>query len=490
MKLSELLASAEVRSTIGPLDRPVRGLSHDSREVGPDDVFVAIAGGRADARRFAAALPCAAVVCEGPVQTLPGVTQIDVPDARLALAALAAALYGHPARALPVVGLTGTNGKTTTSFLVEAIAAAAGLPSLLIGTTGHRLAGKALPAAHTTPEAPTLQRLLAEARAAGCGLAVMEVSSIGLAQRRVDHLPFAAAGFTSFSQDHLDFHGTMQAYLAAKWRLFTELLVEDGVAVLNFDDPAVRAHPPLRQRVWGYGRAADATLRIEDDAVIDLSGCRATVQTPVGPLALRTPLLGAHNLENATCALGLGLALGLDPAVCLAGIAAAGAVPGRLERVPSGEGDPVVLVDYAHSPDALERSLETVRALGPTAVHVVFGCGGDRDRGKRPLMGAIAARLADRVTLTSDNPRSEDPEVILDEIAAGLPAGAAALREADRAAAITAAVRGARAGEVVLIAGKGHETTQTIGDRTLPFDDRAVAAAALRSSSPSAPGDR
>ncbi len=480
MKLADLLAAVEVRAVHGPLDRPVRSVSHDSREVGPEDIFVAIAGGQADGRRFAPQLPCAAVVCEGPVETLPGVTRIDVPDARLALAALASALHGAPARRLPVVGITGTNGKTTTTFLVEAIAAAAGWSSLRIGTTGHRLAGRDLPAAHTTPEAPLLHALLARAIEEGCAVGLMEVSSIGLSQRRVDHLPFQVAAFTSFSQDHLDFHGTMEAYLAAKWRLFTELMREDGVAVLNFDDPAIAAHPPIPGRLISYGRAEGLSLRIDADARCDLDGCRATVHSPAGPLALFTPLLGAHNLENAVCALGVALALGLPPAVALEGLAACRAVPGRLERVPGTADQPVVLVDYAHSPDALERSLGTVRALGATSVHVVFGCGGDRDRGKRPLMGAIAERLADRVTLTSDNPRSEDPDAILAEIAAGLLRPEAAQRTIDRAAAITAAIAEAGPGDVILIAGKGHETTQTIGARTLPFDDRAVAADALR----------
>ena len=488
MKLADLLSAVEVRAHTGPLDRSVSSVSHDSREVGPRDIFVAIQGEKADGRRFAAGLDCAAVVCEGPVTLRAGVTQIDVADARLALAVIAAALHGHPARALPVVGLTGTNGKTTTSFMLEAVAAAAGRPTLLIGTTGHRLAGRALPAAHTTPEAPLLHALLAEARDAGCTLGLMEVSSIGLAQRRVDHLPFKVAAFTSFSQDHLDFHGSMAAYLAAKWRLFTELLDEDGVAVLNFDDPAIADHPPLRGRLLSYGRAPGVALRIGDDAVCDLSGCRATVHTADGPLRLFTPLLGAHNLENAVCALGVALALGIDPDLALAGLAACAAVPGRLERAPGADGGPVVLVDYAHSPDALERSLATVRALGAARVHVVFGCGGDRDRGKRPLMGAIAERLADRVTLTSDNPRSEDPEAILSEIAAGLQRPEAARREADRAAAIAEAIAEAQPGDVILIAGKGHETTQTIGGRTTPFDDRAVATAALRRSALAAKG--
>lgn len=477
MRLAELLPTLAPLAPLSPADsgeREVRGVSRDSRTVGENDLFIAIRGERFDGRRAAPGLRCAAVVADGPVETAPGVPAIQVADARRALASVAAALHGHPARRLPTVGLTGTNGKTTTAWMLESVARAAGQSSLVVGTTGHRLAGRALPASHTTPEAPVLHGLLAQALDAGCGAAFLEVSSIGIALERVHALPFRVAAWTSFSRDHLDHHGSMAAYHAEKARLFHELLAPDGIAVLNADDPAIDIVAPARSTLR-YGRSPGAAVRLLD-AVLDLSGARAQLEVFGRPAELVLPLLGRHNLENALCALSVGLALGWSLDDCLGGLASVSPVPGRCEPVPH-PGGPLVLVDYAHTPDALERVLGTLRSLSNTGeLSVVFGCGGDRDRTKRAPMGAIAAAGADRVIVTSDNPRSEDPQAIIDAVLVGCP-GAEAL--VDRAAAIDAAVAAAGPADVVLVAGKGHEQTQTLADRTVPFDDRAVAAAAL-----------
>lgn len=470
--LSTLLAALAPCRVTGPRTGSVSGVSHDSRAVGPQDLFVAVRGATVDGRRFAPDLQCAGVVADAPVNTAPGVPAILVKDARLALARAAAVLAGHPARRLPVVGITGTNGKTTTAWLLEA--AMQGRRGLIVGTTGHRLAGRALPSSFTTPEAPVLQDLLRQAVVAGCTYAAMEVSSIGLSLRRADALPFSAAAFTSFSQDHLDFHGDMARYFAAKKRLFTELLAVDGVAVLNGDDPAIATLQVPGRATIRYGRADTCDVRItEPQATLD--GVEATVVTPVGSHRLRCPLVGAHNLENAVCAFILATALGVSTEAALAGLHRAPPVPGRLERV-HGSG-PTVFVDYAHTPDALARVLGALRPLATGQLRVVFGCGGDRDASKRPLMGRVAQDAADHVILTSDNPRSEDPQTIVDDILTGLTKPVPV--ELDRRAAIQRAIAESRPEDVVVIAGKGHETTQTIGADTLSFDDRRVAAEAL-----------
>jgi UDP-N-acetylmuramoyl-L-alanyl-D-glutamate--2,6-diaminopimelate ligase len=477
MRLARLLPALCPRSVDGPVDGDAHAVTRDSREAGPGVIFVAVPGAHHDGRQFAAGLRCAAVVAEGPAPVLPGVPLIQVADARRALATLAAALHGHPARRLPVVGVTGTNGKTTTTLLVESVLRAQGLTSLVVGTTGHRLAGQPLPAAHTTPEAPLLQGLLAEALRQGCAAALLEVSSIGLDLRRVDALPFQVAAWTSFSQDHLDHHGDMARYHAAKVRLFTELLAPDGVAILNDDDLAVGCVPVPGRAVLRFGTTPRADLQAADLRP-GLGGTAFRARTPWGEVEARVPLLGRHNVENALCALGISLSLGLDLESAAAGLDGAGPVPGRLElAAPPAAGLPTVLVDYAHSPDALERVLATLRPLCRGRLWVVFGCGGDRDRAKRAPMGQIAARLADRVLLTSDNPRTEDPESILAEIRIG--AGPDARSLVDRAEAIAAAVAEADADDLVLIAGKGHETTQTLGATIRPFDDRVEARAAL-----------
>jgi UDP-N-acetylmuramoyl-L-alanyl-D-glutamate--2,6-diaminopimelate ligase len=421
------------------------------------------------------------VVTEGePLTALP-VAQVLVPSARRALARLADVYHGHPSGALTLVGITGTNGKTTTSYLVDALLRARGLTTGIIGTIQYVLGGEARPASQTTPEALEIQRMLADARARGIGGVAMEVSSHALALSRVDGLDFDVAVFTNLTQDHLDFHGTFDEYRRAKRRLF-ELLASSPkpgrTAVVNADDPAGPAMVEgLDVPVLSYGLGATARVRaVEHTSGLD--GIRMTVDTPRGRLTLHSALIGEHNVSNLLGAVGAGLALGLTPDTIARALAGVGTVPGRFEQVQAGQPF-LVVVDYAHTPDALERVLVTARKITPGRLGVVFGCGGDRDRGKRPIMGEIAARVADRAWVTSDNPRSERPQAIVDEVLAGVArvpgARERCVAEPDRARAIRGALGWAAAGDTVVIAGKGHETYQVVGTETHDFDDRAVA---------------
>jgi UDP-N-acetylmuramyl-tripeptide synthetase len=462
----------------------VSGLTDDSRRVTAGACFVAVRGLRVDGRRFipqAIERGAGAIVAEPP-DPLPGqdVGRILVPDSRSALPRLADAYFGHPSRALTVVGVTGTSGKTTTSCLVEALLRARGLETGLIGTIQYVVRGRARPAGQTTPEALELQGLLAEMVAAGVGGVAMEVSSHALELRRVDGVAFDVAIFTNLSQDHLDLHGTMERYAQAKRRLFFELLREGGkpgaTAVLNGDDPVGAAWAAeLGGRVLTFGleaRHAVHARRYESS----LAGIVLEAETPVGRLRIASPLIGDYNVLNLLGAAAAGVALGLGPEAIATALGGVPPVPGRFERVDAGQ-DFLVVVDYSHKPDALRRALETARRLTRGRLGVVFGAGGDRDRGKRPIMGRIAADLAHRVWLTSDNPRSEEPVAIIDEIAAGMvPAPRDGYtRHPDRREAIREALRWGRAGDTVVIAGKGHETYQIIAGQTLPFDDRLVA---------------
>jgi len=452
-------------------------------------VFVALPGARFDGHDFVPRLgQAAAVVVQREVEAPEGVTVLRVPDTRGALPWLAAAFHGFPGRRMPMAGVTGTNGKTTATTMASAALLAAGRTPGLVGTTGHRVGERELtivellgPAAaghhHTTPEAPTLQALLAGMAERGCDCALMEVSSIGLDARRADAIPFRVAAYTNLTRDHLDYHGTMEAYAEAKERLFHELLPRDGLALLNRDDPHWERFRPAGRRCWTYGLDR-GDLRAEG-AVLSAEGSTATVHTPMGSGALRLPLVGRHNLSNALCALGMALGLGCPFDAALDGLAGLRPVAGRLEAVPNDRGLGV-FVDYAHTPDALEHVLACLRELAPRRLITVFGCGGDRDRGKRGPMGQAAWRGSDLAVVTSDNPRSEDPEAIVREILAGLPANAEGLRvQVDRAAAIREALELAREGDLVLIAGKGHETYQELADGTIDFDDRLVARAVL-----------
>ena len=490
IQLADLLDVLPEKTVTGPDRVPVAGITYDSRRVQPGFLFVAIRGLRYDGHSFipeAVARGAACVVGER-AAAVEGVTYVQVPSSRVALGLLAAAFYGHPSRDLVLVGVTGTNGKTTTTHLIRTVLEQAGHPTGLIGTVHNIIGGRALPVERTTPEASDLQKLLAAMRDAGMTHAVMEVSSHALTLHRVAGCAFDVGVFTNLTQDHLDFHASMEDYAEAKARLFARLgrseipVSKPGpkAAVINADDPwgermARRSTAP----VVTYGIREPADVRARDVAV-GPDGVRFVLVTRDGEVPVALQLTGRFNVYNALAAAGTGLALGLDPATVARGLAALPAVPGRLERIDRGQPF-AVLVDYAHTPDGLENVLSTVREFARGRVICVFGCGGDRDRGKRPQMGAISARLADYTVLTSDNPRSEDPERILDDIEAGVRhvPGAAYERVTERAAAIRRALELARPGDAVVIAGKGHEDYQIFADRTIHFDDREVAAEAL-----------
>jgi UDP-N-acetylmuramoyl-L-alanyl-D-glutamate--2,6-diaminopimelate ligase len=482
--LRELLEDTEVIAAEGGLEVEVGGVCYDSRRVNPGDVFFGLRGLKADGAVHAAqavAAGAAAVVLDRDLP-LAGVPRVRVAEARRALAEASCRLFGHPSRALQTVGVTGTNGKTTTTWLLESVFRADGRRTGLVGTTGWRIDGEMRPAAFTTPEAPELQRLLREMVERGVQAVALEVSSHALVQRRSFGLECDAAVFTNLSRDHLDYHGTLEAYLDAKLMLFDgrnlPRAAKRGTAVINADDPVaerVRA-AALRggMAVTRYGVSPGAEFRI---AAVGTHRAGLSVELAAGGTRTRiaVPLLGRYNAWNAASAFAAALSLGIAAETAAAGIAATPPIPGRLERVAAGQ-DFEVVVDYAHTPDALERALAAVRehAAPGARVLLVFGCGGDRDRGKRPAMGRLAAAHGDRAWVTSDNPRSEDPAAIAAEVTSGAPGGALEV-ELDRREAIARALAAARTGDAVLIAGKGHETTQTIGDRVLPFDDRAVA---------------
>ncbi len=462
--------------------RAISGFAYDSRRVLPGMVFVGITGERFNGSAFAPdalAQGAAAIVSDQPAPASVSVPWIHVADARLALAHLAAAFHGHPSRALRVVGITGTNGKTTTSYLVRAVLEQAGWPCGLVGTVHYSVGADLFDAPRTTPEALDLQALFRRMADAGARACAMEVSSHALALRRVEATRFAAAVFTNLTQDHLDFHGDMDRYFAAK-RLLFDMLPAGAPAVVNIDDargPALAAECPT---VVSYGLSPLAAVH-PGPVEPSLAGLAFDAFTPAGRIAIRSRLAGRFNLYNLLAAIAAGVALGVPADAIAGGLAALRAVPGRLQIVSEPDDDLVVIVDYAHTDDALANVLEAVRPLAAGRVVVVFGCGGDRDRRKRPLMGAVAARLADVVIATSDNPRSEDPEQILDDIERGV-AGAEAprwMRRADRREAIDGAILGAAPSDVVVVAGKGHERYQIVGDRVLPFDDVDVARAAL-----------
>jgi UDP-N-acetylmuramoyl-L-alanyl-D-glutamate--2,6-diaminopimelate ligase len=476
MLLSELLSGAGAEVTRGGPDVEVTGVSADSREVRPGDVFFALAGHRTDGRRHvdeALARGARAVVVDRPLAA-PGATVVVAAAPRRLLGLAAARLAGDPSAGLMLVGVTGTNGKTTTTYLLEAIWRAAGLQPGVLGTVAYRFGGLSRPAPLTTPDAPALQALLAAMREVGTTHAAIEVSSHALALDRVVGVRFDAAVFTNLTRDHLDFHPTLEDYWAAKARLFLEHLPAGGkpepVAVVNVDaEPGARLAARVRTRCVPVGTSPRAAVRPLEVATT-LAGTRGVLDLDGTRLAFQSPLVGAPHVENLLGAAATAWALGTPPEAIAAGLGAA-APPGRLERIP-GPGFTVV-VDYAHSPDALARCLEALRPLARGALVAVFGCGGDRDRGKRPLMGAVAAERADLVVLTSDNPRTEDPARIIAEIEAGVRrAGGTPLVEQDRRAAIRLAVERARPGDLVLVAGKGHEDYQIVGTARHHLDDR------------------
>lgn len=456
----------------------VSGVSYRSDSTRPGDVFFCIPGFRRDGHDFAAdavSNGAVAVVCERAVEV--PVPSLLVSDARLALAHVAARFHGHPSRRLDIAGITGTNGKTTTTYLLDAVLRRAGRRTGVIGTVETRIGDERLPSARTTPESADLQELFARMVTEGVDAVSMEVSSHAIDLYRVDGVRFAVAAFTNLTQDHLDYHHTLEEYWSVKRRLFTDLDV--GERVIDIDDPygaqLARSLPGART----VGRSLGATVRAENERPAADSTCFDLV-TGDGTVTVDLPLPGAYNVSNALVAAGCALALGIDLDTVAAGLSEAPQVPGRLERVDEGQ-DFTVLVDYAHTPDSLTKAIAAVRAVTPGRVITVFGCGGDRDPEKRPLMGAAAGAGSDIVVVTSDNPRSEDPVGIILQIEDGLRGTAAEhTAEVDRRSAISHAIRIARPGDAVLIAGKGHEDYQIFADRTIHFDDREVAREELK----------
>ena len=494
-----LRARGLVRADAAPRERTVAvtGVAYDSRGVEPGQVFVALKGQHADGASFAAqaiARGAAAVVAEEAPPSGVSVPWTTVTDARLALALLADAFYRHPSADMRVVGITGTNGKTTTAYLVASMFDAAGIPCGLLGTVAYRIGDEVRQATRTTPEAPDVQRLFREMVDRGCGACAMEVSSHALSLRRVDGVAFAAAVFTNLTRDHLDFHADMDEYFRAKRRLF-EMLPRDAPSLVNADDPRAAALADAGGRPVTYGISKPADVA-PGPLSFSLDGLAFDVRTPHGVVHVRSKLVGRPNVYNILAAVATAIALGLPLDAVEKGLQRIDGVPGRFEVVSLASDDVTVVVDYAHTDDALRNLLETARPLARGRLVTVFGCGGDRDRTKRPLMGAVAGRLSDVIVITSDNPRGEDPARIIEEIQRGLtpdtrrapaPAGRSdrnaaeqrLLTIADRREAIGRAIELARAGDLVLIAGKGHEKYQVIGDRVLPFDDVAVAREAL-----------
>jgi UDP-N-acetylmuramoyl-L-alanyl-D-glutamate--2,6-diaminopimelate ligase len=466
--------------------RTVKGLAYDSRRVVPGSAFVALRGLVADGNAFVPqAIGRGAIVVLSEAEPRAGWSGpwIRVTDARAALAAAADAFFGHPSHQMTVVGITGTNGKTTTAYLLSEIFGQAGIKCGLAGTILYRVGEEERPASRTTPEASDMQQLLREMVDRGCGACVMEVSSHALALKRADGIRFRAGVFTNLTRDHLDFHGDMDAYFASKRRLF-DLLPKDGAAIVNVDDPRGRALLDVPRRVISY--AIDRPADVRPGALsFSLHGLEFQAETPGGPIAVQSRLVGRPNVYNILAAIGTAVALEVPPDAIERGLRSLTGVPGRFEIISTPADAITVVVDYAHTDDALKNLLETARPLAPRRLITVFGCGGDRDRSKRPLMGAVVARLSDVVVVTSDNPRSEEPDRIIEDILRGIPpAGERGQRRApltivDRRQAIERAIALAEPGDMVLIAGKGHERTQVIGERVLPFDDAAVAWDAL-----------
>ena len=464
----------------------VTGVAYDSRAVERGHVFVALKGLHVDGSLFAQQAidrGAIAVVSEQPAPAEVHVPWAMVEDARLALALLAATFYQHPSAEMQVVGVTGTNGKSTTAYLVASIFEAARIRCGVVGTVGYRIGDQVREATRTTPEAPDVQALLREMVNRGCGACALEVSSHALSLRRVDGLTFSAGVFTNLTRDHLDFHADMEAYYRAKRRLF-EMLPRDAPSLVNVDDPRGAALIEVGGRPVTYAISHPADIA-PGPLSFSLEGLTFDIRTPRGTLHARSALVGRPNVYNVLAAVATATALGLPFDAIERGVQALDGVPGRFEVASSPRDEVTVVVDYAHTDDALRRLLETARSLARGHLITVFGCGGDRDRTKRPLMGAVANRLSDLIIVTSDNPRSEDPRRIIEDIQRGMTpdtrrdSAQRVLSIVDRREAIAKAVELARPADLVLIAGKGHERDQVIGKLVLPFDDVAVARDAL-----------
>ncbi len=477
--LSELLGSLPGPKIKGGASAAVvTGLAYRSQDATLGVLFFCIPGSRVDGHDFArdaVGNGAAAVLVERwlPEAETGSAVQVRVPSVREAMGPVSGAFFGRPADRLRIVGITGTNGKTTTTYLLESVFRAAGWTPGLIGTTGVRIDGKPAPFPRTTPEAPDLHRLLFDMVGRGVAAVAMEVSSHGLHQHRVDGIRFTRSVFTNLSQDHLDYHASMEEYFAAKARLFTSELCEQ--AVVNLDAPEGRRLLRPDLPALTFGLEADADVR-----ATEVRTTRDGLSFRVGAVEVRSPLRGLFNVENCLAAMATARSLGIEDGTAAEGIAAVKGVPGRVETVEGGQPF-LVMVDYAHTPDGVANVLRTARPLASGRLIVVLGCGGDRDRVKRPLMGRVATSLADLTVITSDNPRSEDPLAIIAEIEPGATEGGGTyVVEPDRRAAIRLAVSEASPGDIVVIAGKGHETGQEFADRTVPFDDRLVAAEEIR----------
>ncbi len=485
MQLKTLLAATPVRQIVGPVDRPVENIAYDSRRVQRHTMFVALRGEKVDGHQFIghAIDKGASVIVAEREQKDPRVTSLLVENSRTALADFSAAFYGQPARKLKLAAVTGTNGKTTTSFLIKHICANAGLPCGLIGTVRYEIGERILPAIRTTPESLDLQELLAQIANAGCKAAIMEVSSHALAQSRTRGLEWNVAVFTNLTQDHLDFHGTMQNYFEAKAKLFEGLIAQKQkkkpVAIVNIDDRygqllLNRLDKSVAVVTYGLGQRADFRA---SNYRAEFTGTSYQLDARGKSYLVRLPLIGRFNVTNSVAALAAADALGINLRNAVLSIARAPQVPGRLELVPAKR-QFQVFVDYAHTPDALGNVLKTLRELQPNRLIAVFGCGGDRDRQKRRLMAEMADRLADYSIITSDNPRKEAPDAIIDEIEKGFRSNRYQ-KVVDRTEAINRAVGLASPRDIVLIAGKGHENYQEFADYTIPFDDIQVARRAI-----------
>lgn len=487
--LEALQGQVGILESRGNLHVPVRAITDDSRTVSAGSLFVAVKGEQVDGHQFIpAALRAgmAALVTEQAAADL-SIPFVRVTDSRKAVGFLGSRFYGEPSSQLRMIGVTGTNGKTTTTYLCKSMLETLGRQVGLIGTVAYQIGKKTIPASHTTPGALELQQLLAQMVAGGCTTAVMEVSSHALAQDRTSGCEYDVAVFSNLTQDHLDFHKSMEEYFQAKLRLFTGLTgthKPNKRAIVNADDPSgSRITQLCPAPVWTYALKAKADLRAED-VRLSLGGTTFTAATPAGSFPIESQLVGEHNVYNLLAAIGVALDEGATPDQIRQAIGQVTNVPGRFERVTAGQRFTVV-VDYAHTEDALVRLLTAAQALKVGRIITVFGCGGDRDRGKRPKMGRAAVQYSDVVILTSDNPRTEDPLSILQEVEAGV---IDALRQrlhveyrkvADRREAIGVAMREARPGDMVLIAGKGHEDYQIIGTQKFHFDDREVAREAI-----------
>jgi UDP-N-acetylmuramoyl-L-alanyl-D-glutamate--2,6-diaminopimelate ligase len=487
MKLRDLLAGAELSQPLGNADLEITSLAYNSGKVEPGGIFFAIRGEKTDGNRFVAdAIERGARVIASelprPATDLPHTVEwVQAASARKALATAAANFFGGPARALKLVGVTGTNGKTTTTYLIDSILRAAGKGTGLFGTIAYRTPRSSRVATNTTPESLDLQSFLAEVRDAGGTHAVLEASSHALAMDRVWGCPFAAALFTNLTRDHLDYHKTFEEYFAAKRRLFEGTGAGAPiVGVINTDDAYGKRLAGLTARTLSYGLGNGAEVTTKKFAPA-FSGLAFSAQTPAGRIEVRSRLVGRINVYNILGAIGAAVALGISREHIEAGIEQLESVPGRFERIDLGQ-PYLVVVDYAHTDDALRNLIATARELNPAGrIITLFGCGGDRDRAKRPLMGEVAGSMSDVVVLTSDNPRSEDPLRIINDVVVGLQRTRARhVIEPERAAAIELALDEARPGDIVLLAGKGHETYQVLRECTIDFDDREVAWRSLR----------